>query len=654
MSKPDQFLPHGFLRVGAGVPVVTVADPQNNVGSMLGLVRRAEEEGVQLLVFPELCVTGYTCADLFHQDALLSAAEEEVQRFLAATSTSPILLLFGAPVPAGNRLLNCALAAQSGKLLAAVPKSFMPGYNEFYEERWFASPEGLAEVDVSYAGHHVPLSKDVLFDAGSGVTVGVEICEDLWVPVPPSSRLALEGATVLCNLSASNDIIGKREYRTELVRSQSGRCVAAYIYAAAGVSESTTDVVFDGHCLIAEDGVLLAESERFSREPALLAADVDVDRLRNERRKLTTFHDGGPRDSAARAASRKTFFLGPSTAQDGRNRLRRFVDPKPFVPSDPATRDRRCKDILSIQTAGLAKRLEKTQSKTAIIGISGGLDSTLALLVTGRTFDLISRPRTGIVGVTMPGFGTSKGTKNNAVSLMKSLGITAREIPITEACLKHFQDIGHDPAVHDVVFENVQARERTQILMDLANKMNGLVVGTGDLSELALGWSTYNGDHMSMYGVNAGIPKTLVRHLVSWVAEHEATEQARATLRNVLETPITPELLPTDVSGNIRQKTEELVGPYELHDFFLYHMVRYGAPPPKILFLAEQAFSGAYSADTIRRWLVVFLERFFSQQFKRSCLPDGPKVGSISLSPRGDWRMPSDADVRAWVEDLRA
>ena len=676
MKRGNGFEQYGFFKVAAASPQVMPADPAANGGYILEAMEKAHREGARLLVLPELCITGYTCGDLFHQHTLLEAAEEGVRSILAQTAGFPLVTILGAPIPVGNRLFNSGVVIQGGKVMGIVPKQYLPNYKEFYEERWFASGIDTEGLRILYAGFEVPFGRDLLFrlEGDPRFIFGVEICEDLWSVHPPSSELSREGALILCNLSASNEVIGKNLYRRDLVRMQSARCVAAYLYAGSGVLESTTDLVFGGSTFIAENGVILAEGKRFSRQLELVVTEVDLDRLLAERRLLTPFMDREKRSTgfpyrivpipelpsgtgelqAAMGSGSSYHEIGPqdgSPSQDPERFLRK-IDPYPFVPSNPAERDERCEEIFAIQTAGLARRIEYTKSETAVVGISGGLDSTLALLVTARTFDLLGIPRKQILAVTMPGFGTTDDTYQNALRLMRALKVHSREIDIKAACLKHFEDIGHDPKVHDTTYENVQARERTQILMDLANKHRGLVVGTGDLSELALGWCTYNGDHMSMYAVNSGIPKTLVRYLVQWIADHVSEGSAREVLHRILTTPITPELLPPDPHGRIQQKTEDIVGPYELHDFFLYHFLRYGAPPEKILFLAGAAFADRYDQGTLRKWLEMFLKRFFSQQYKRSCVPDGPKVGSINLSPRGDWRMPSDASAAAWLERI--
>jgi NAD+ synthase (glutamine-hydrolysing) len=653
MAKLD----YGFFRTaGASLPL-RVADPAYNAEHIVDVMKQAEAEDTRLLVLPELCITGYTCADLFHQDALLAAAENSLKRILSATKDRDVIAVLGLPVALENQLFNCAAVIQRGALLGLVPKSYLPGYGEFYEERWFSPASALRRRSVTFAEREVPIGTDLLFRAEGNdeIIFGVEICEDLWVLSPPSTALARGGAVLICNISGSNEIISKHLYRRDLVKVQSARCCAGYIYAGTGVLESTTDLVFGGPVMVAENGIILAEGRRFSRKTELVICDIDADRLLNTRRRLTSFMEGPGMPPEAEGRFRFVNFALPGKPLE---KPRREIDPHPFVPADPKTRDERCEEIFAIQTAGLAKRLEHTRCKTAVIGVSGGLDSTLALLVTVKTFDLLEIPREGIIALTMPGFGTTDRTYTNAVELIKALSVTLREVDIRPSCAQHFKDIGHDPSVHDVTYENVQARERTRILMDIANKHGGLVIGTGDLSELALGWCTYNGDHMSMYGVNVSIPKTLVKYLVAWAADNVADEKTRLLLVSVMDTPISPELLPPDEAGKIKQKTEDILGPYEVHDFFLYHFFRYGAPPDKILFLARRAFrdlpakDAPYTEKNLRDWLRVFLRRFFSQQFKRSCIPDGPKVGTISLSPRGDWRLPSDADAAVWLERL--
>lgn len=636
---------YGFIRVAAAVPEVKVADCRFNRLQIEGLLRRAQAAGAQLVCFPELSLTGYTCGDLFHQELLLDEAAANLAVLLEQTEPIPVTGIVGMPLARQGKVFNTAVVFRQGKVLGAVPKTFLPNYGEFYEKRWFAPASDALSDTVTLGGQPVPFGTDLLFTAQNGrVTFGVEICEDLWTPVPPSSHQAMQGAQVLFNLSASDEVIGKYEYVAGLVRQQSARCVAAYVYASAGFGESTTDLVFAGNGLIAENGTLLARGERFSLHEQLVTADIDIDRLDADRRRLTTFGE------RAASGGEKPFRRISFELSDTQSGLCRQVNPYPFVPAEPEMQ-LRCEEIFAIQVNGLAKRMLHTHCDHLVVGISGGLDSTLALLVCVRTCDKLAIPRKQITGITMPGFGTTDRTYQNALDLMHSLGVTVREIPIREACEQHFRDIGHSPEVHDVTYENAQARERTQILMDVANQSNGLVVGTGDLSELALGWATYNGDQMSMYGVNAGIPKTLVRYLVRWVADTWADKASAATLHDILDTPVSPELLPAGEDGTIAQRTEDIVGPYELHDFFLYYMIRFGFRPAKIYFLAQHAFDGVYPPEVIKKWLNTFLRRFFSQQFKRSCMPDGPKVGTINLSPRGDWRMPSDASAQAWLDE---
>jgi len=645
--------PFGFLRVAAACPPVTVADPERNADSTLDFVTRAAERGAQVIVLPELGLTGYTCGDLFFSlTTLVGGAERALERVLRDTARRSVVVALGLPVLQGGRLFNAAAILQAGRVLGVVPKTFLPGYREYYEERWFSSSREARESEVRLAGQTAPFGTDLLFrlPEDPGVTLAVEICEDLWAPIPPSSRHAVAGATVVLNPSASNDLVAKAEYRRELVRQQSGRTLSAYVYANAGVHESTTDLVFGGHLLVAENGVLLAEGERFRRNGDLVVTDVDVERLRVERARQTTFADAVHGATAAY----RTVVLAPVPAPQP-HRLVRAVDPHPFVPAEPQALDERCREVFSIQTAGLARRIEHVGVKRVVLGLSGGLDSTLALLVCTRTLDLLGLPRAGILAVTMPGFGTTARTLESARRLAAAAGAELREIDIRPACEQHIRDIGLDPKDREsATYQNLQARERTQVLMDLANKESGIVVGTGDLSEIALGWATFAGDHIAMYGVNAGVPKTLVRRLVEWVSAHHAREAERELLRAVLETPVSPELVPPAKDGAIAQKTEDLVGPYELHDFFLFCLLRWGAGPRKTLFLAEHAFAGRYDAATLRHWLAVFLRRFFAQQWKRSVMPDGPKVGSVSLSPRGDWRMPSDALPGAWLRELEA
>ena len=633
----------GFIKVAAGTPKIRVADCRYNAEQIFTMMREADKQGVKVLCLPELCLTGYTCGDLFLQDTLLCGAEEGLQTILEATRNLDMVTVLGLPVRCkwDNKLYNCAAVIQSGEILGLVPKTYLPNYGEFYEQRWFASGAGV-ETSVDLCGETVDMDAAGLFacEKVPNLVLGVEICEDLWATEPPSARLARGGATVILNLSASNELVGKSGYRRNLVVGQSGRLVCGYVYADAGEGESTTDLVFTGHNMIAENGALLAE-RRFAT--GLTISEIDVDRLAYERRRMTTFN--GQRQADLWRAS----FSLPLEE----TRLTRAVSPAPFVPADAEDRAERCNEILKIAALGLKKRLEHTGARTAVVGLSGGLDSTLAILITAVAMKLLDRPASDIIAVTMPCFGTTDRTRDNAVELAERLGATLKRIDIGSAVKVHFKDIGQSMEDHSVTFENGQARERTQVLMDIANQNGGLVIGTGDLSELALGWATYNGEHMSMYGVNAGIPKTLVRHLVAFVSDDKGSEDPRlsAVLDDILDTPVSPELLPA-IEGKISQKTEDLVGPYELHDFFLYYAIRWGFPPRKVFRLAEHALGRTYDRATILKWLNSFYRRFFTQQFKRSCLPDGPKVGSVTLSPRGDWRMPSDAVAALWLEEL--
>ena len=630
----------GFIKVAALTPKVTVADTQANRKEICRLMDEAEAKGVKILVFPELCITGYTCGDLFYQQVLLREAKKELLAIAKYTQRKDYLAFVGLPLEYNGKLYNVAAAVTQGKVLGLVPKTHIPNYNEFYERRHFASgmkqpvPVALDEDTV------VPMGTRVLFQCRQmpELKIGAEICEDVWAPNPPGVEHALAGATLLVNLSASDETTGKDMYRKSLVTGQSGRLICGYVYCSAGDGESTQDVVYSGHNLIAENGTLLAESRRFCNES--IYTELDMIRLNEERRRMSTF-----------MTSDESYINVEFSLKEEKTELTRFVDPAPFVPGNKADREKRCEEIFMIQAMGLKKRLEHTHAATAVVGISGGLDSTLALLVMVKAFDLIGKDHKDIVAVTMPGFGTTDRTYDNAVSLIKSLGATFREVSIVDSVRVHFKDIGQDEAVHDVTYENGQARERTQILMDIANKSGGMVIGTGDMSELALGWATYNGDHMSMYGVNASVPKTLVRHLVCYYADTCADETLQKVLYDVLDTPVSPELLPPE-DGKISQKTEDIVGPYELHDFFLYYILRFGCTPKKIYRLANYAFAGTYDTETIQKWLKTFYRRFFSQQFKRSCLPDGPKVGTVAVSPRGDLRMPSDASARVWMEEL--
>ena len=636
---------YGFVKVAAAVPRVKVADCKFNSERLEGLITIAEGKGVQILTFPEMCITGYTCGDLFAQQLLLEQAEMALIQILNSTRQLDIISILGMPVVVNSTVINAALVIQKGKILGVVPKTYLPNYKEFYEQRWFTSALQVSENSVRLCGQIVPMGNNLLFETAE-TTFGIEICEDLWATVPPSSSLALQGAEIIFNLSADDEGIGKHNYLCSLISQQSARCISGYVFSSSGFGESTTDVVFAGNGLIYENGYLLARSERFCMEEQLIINEIDVECIRAERRVNTTFAANKANCPGKEAVRISTEFVNSKDLN-----LTRTFNPHPFVPQGNELNSR-CEEIFSIQIAGLAQRLLHTGAKTAVIGISGGLDSTLALLVCVKTFDKLGLSRKDILGITMPGFGTTDRTYHNAIDLMNSLGVSIREISIREACIQHFKDIGHDLNIHDVTYENSQARERTQILMDIANQTWGMVIGTGDLSELALGWATYNGDHMSMYGVNAGIPKTLVKHLVQWVAENGMDETSKATLLDIVDTPISPELIPADENGEIKQKTEDLVGPYELHDFFLYYFLRFGFRPSKIYFLAQTAFSGVYDDETIKKWLQTFFRRFFNQQFKRSCLPDGPKVGSISISPRGDWRMPSDASSAAWLKEI--
>ena len=637
----------GFVTVAAGTPKIRVADCRYNAEQIFTLMREADKQGVKVLALPELCLTGYTCGDLFLQETLLQGAEEGLKTILEATKNLDMITAVGLPVRDRwhNKLYNCAAVIQKGEILGLVPKTYVPNYGEFYEQRWFASSDGPRGVDDDFelCGQSVCLNSNGVFacDSVPDLVIGVEICEDLWAPEPPSTSLARRGATIILNLSASNETVGKAAYRRSLVTGQSGRLVCGYVYADAGEGESTTDLVFVGHNLIAENGTLLSE-RRFAT--GLTISEIDVQKLTAERRRMNTFTFPAEGEDVWRMS-----FDLPVT----KTRLTRHISPTPFVPEDAESREARCSEILCIAALGLKKRLEHTGAKTAVVGLSGGLDSTLAVLITALAMQMLDRPSSDIIAVTMPCFGTTDRTKSNAVLLAERLGATLRTVDISNSVRSHFRDIGHDPEDHSVTYENAQARERTQVLMDIANATGGLVIGTGDLSELALGWCTYNGDHMSNYAVNAGIPKTLVRHLVSFISDDKESEDPKLStvLTDILDTPVSPELLPA-VQGQISQKTEDLVGPYELHDFFLYYAIRWGFGPRKVLRLAEQAFAGKYDRPVLLKWLRNFYRRFFSQQFKRSCLADGPKVGSVALSPRGDWRMPSDACAALWQEEL--
>lgn len=641
---------YGFIKVASAVPSVKVADCDYNTDQIIQLITEAEKNNVSIVVFPEASITSYTAEDLFQQRLLLNSAIENLDRICVECENFDTVAIVGMPLEISDNLYNVAVVVAGGRIWGIVPKTFMPNYGEFYDKRWFSSSRELKQNNIELCGQEVPIGIHLIFNT-ENVNFAVEICEDLWTPVPPSSMHALNGAEIIFNLSASNETTGKHLYRRSLISQQSARCISGYVYASAGNGESTTDIVFSGSSLIAEYGTILAEGERFSFENQLIMADIDVERLRNDRLKNKSFTTTEYNNFGI-SEYRKIKIDIPH--RDNKNRifsLNRWINPTPFVPSVDDL-DERCSEIFSIQVGGLAKRLLHVNSNKVVLGVSGGLDSTLALLVLVKTFDKLNIPRRNIIGITMPGFGTTDRTYNNAVSLMKSLGVGSNEISIKDAVIQHFKDIGHDVNIHDVTYENSQARERTQILMDYANKVNGLVIGTGDLSELALGWCTYNGDHMSMYAVNTSIPKTLVRTLVKWVAENQIDEDSKNILYDIIDTPISPELLPANDNGEIVQFTEDTVGPYILHDFFLYNMMRFGFEPKKIYFLAQHAFKGEFSDEIILQWLKVFYKRFFTQQFKRSCMPDGPKVGSINLSPRGDWRMVSDASYNIWLKQL--
>ena len=634
----------GFLKVAAAVPHVRVGDCDFNAERMAAMADEAAQRGVEIVAFPELALTAYTCGDLLLQPALLDAADEALARLVRDTRKLPLTMIAGAPLRHAQTLYNCAVVFTQGRILGVVPKTYIPDYTEFYENRWFASGAGISEETIPVAGQAADFGAGLTFEV-NGTEFGVELCEDLWTAVPPSSHMALSGAKVIFNLSASPEAVGKHAYLRQLVAQQSARTIGGYVYCSAGFGESSTDLVFAGNGIIAENGKILREAKRFVLEEQLVVADLDIERLEFERLRNTSFRVN--EGAAENTVIEMEIPEGLRAAA-----LDRDIDPMPFVPKDETHRNERCEEIFRIQSHGLAQRMVHTRSEKAVVGISGGLDSTLALLVTVRAFDRLGLDRRGIVGITMPGFGTTGRTYGNALTLMRGLGVTAREIPIRAACEQHFRDIGLPENDRSTTYENAQARERTQILMDVANREGALVVGTGDLSELALGWATYNGDQMSMYGVNASVPKTLVRHIVEWYAAHCAEGSVREVLCDVAATPVSPELLPADAEGGIAQKTEELVGPYELHDFFLYRFVRQGFSPAKILFLAERAFGRRYDRATILRWMKPFFSRFFSQQFKRSAMPDGPKVGSVALSPRGDWRMPSDASAAVWLAEI--
>lgn len=632
---------HGFVKVAAATPDIRVADVAYNVKSICDTLDRAAAENAKIIVLPELCVTGYTCGDLFAHDVLLAGAREGIRKIAGHCRDIDALVFVGMPLAVEGELYNVAAAINRGRILGLVTKTFLPNYGEFYEMRQFR--EGPEETRyIEFLGEKVPFGPQILFvsEKMSELIVSAEICEDVWSPVPPSIEAAREGAVIIVNCSASDETIGKARYRRSLIEGQSARLIAGYVYANAGEGESTADLVFGGHNLIAENGTVLREGERFHNH--VICAEIDVRRLASERRKNTTF----------KSAKDRRLVRVPFRIEEKKTRLTRCFPSRPFVPADAREREQRCEEILAIQAMGLKKRIAHTRARSAVVGISGGLDSTLALLVTARAFDMLGMDRSGIIAVTMPCFGTTDRTYNNACLMSRKLGADLREVRIADSVVSHFRDIGHDMEDHSVTYENAQARERTQVLMDIANKEGGMVIGTGDMSELALGWATYNGDHMSMYGVNASVPKTLVRHLVQYCADTAKDRELQAVLRDVLDTPVSPELLPPK-DGQIAQKTEDLVGPYELHDFYLYYFLRFGYEPSKIYRIACRAFDGEYDRTVIYRWLETFCRRFFAQQFKRSCLPDGPKVGTVALSPRGDWRMPSDACAAVWLEDLQ-
>lgn len=634
----------GFVRVGAVVPKLKVADTEFNCNEIIKQIEVASNNKIQIVIFPELCVTGYTCQDLFEQDTLLEEAEKSLDKILEYTNNLDIICIIGMPIKAENQLFNTAVVIQKGKILGIVPKTFIPNYGEFYEKRWFASSKNANKKEIEILGQKIPFGIDLLFKdkENNEICFGIEICEDIWAVEPPSNKLALLGANIIFNLSASNEVIGKKEYRRELVKMQSAKTISGYVYCSSGVNESTSDVVFSGGSMIFENGSCLANNQRFDFESNMIFTEIDTKRLANDRRKNISFM-GNPIDLEYREIE--------INIPDNIESLTREYSKTPFVPEDKKKISEICEEILNIQSYGLAKRLLHTNINKTVIGISGGLDSTLAFLVIIKAYEILNLPKENIIAITMPGFGTTSRTHNNSMKLINEYGATFREINITKSSLQHFEDIGHDKNIKDVTYENAQARERTKILMDIANKENGLVVGTGDLSELALGWCTYNGDHMSMYAVNTSIPKTLVKYIIKWVAGN-SKEECKNIINDILDTPISPELLPPDEKGNIEQKTEEQVGPYILHDFFLYHFLRYGAEPKKIYILACKTFKQDFKEEEIKHWLQVFIKKFFTQQFKRNCMPDGPKVGTVSLSPRGDLRMPSDASYNIWLNNF--
>lgn len=653
MSITKQWSQFGYFRVASASPEIVLANPTKNAEAINSLIREAYNAGVDAVLFPELCLTGYTCGDLFLQKTLVQSSMEALGLVTAYTKNKSIFAIIGCVIVIDDRLFNTSACIANGKVIGIVPKTFLPSTGEFYEERWFSSAEDLTQTEITlpFQTDPIPIGVDLLFQNKTrpDLTFGIEICEDLWTNTPPSNNLTLAGANLIFNPSASPEIVGKADYRRSLVANQSARCLCAYAYASSGATESTSDLVYSGHCMLSENGRIIAENERFQFEDSLIMGDIDLQLLRHERLHNSSFSRTGHYAKNYRKITFKT-----SIGKKSKGELLRERDPYPFVPRDPEHLDKNAEEIFNIQTTGLARRLRHVGCKNVVIGISGGLDSTLALLVTVQAFDRLGYDRKGIEAITMPGLGTTSRTKSNAEKLIDDLGLTKRVISIKAAVKKHFKDIGHPEDLHDVTYENSQARERTQILMDVANQVGGFVVGTGDLSESALGWCTFNGDHMSMYHVNSGVPKTLVQFLIKYVAENEFQQdsQTYTVLLDILNTPISPELLPTDAKGKIAQKTEDTIGPYELHDFFLFHMVRHGYEPNKILFLAENDFEGEYNKKTIKKWLTKFLWRFFNSQYKRNACPDGPKVGSVALSPRGDWRMPSDASVQAWIDSL--
>ncbi|MBI2064693.1 MAG: NAD(+) synthase [Candidatus Yanofskybacteria bacterium] len=640
---------HGFIRVAAAVPKMKVGDIDYNVAQILEFAKKASDKGSSITVFPELSITGYTMGDLFHQQLVIEKSKEALNRIAKSSRNLKSLILVGLPIAFEGKLFNSAAIISKGKILGLVPKTHIPNYKEFYEERWFASGYDLYDKEVEISAHMVPIGTDLLFRIKNSpeIVLGVEICEDLWVPIPPSSFQTVRGATIIANLSASNDLIAKADYRKNLVAQQSARGICGYIYTSCGVHESTTDVVFGGHAIIAENGSILAESKRFQLDGELVLSEIDIQHLISDRERTSSFNG-----SVDKAEKKNFRFIDFDLNIPPPQILNRYIDSTPFVPSNPTEKDKRAEEIFSIQAIGLVKRLNQSGIKRIVLGLSGGLDSTLALLVAVKAFKLLNLPLKNIYAYTMPGFGTTKRTKSNAVKLAEALGTTLEEIDITKGAYGHLKEIGHDGKNQDLTFQNVQARYRTLILMDKANFIGGLVLGTGDLSEIALGWCTFNGDQISHYNVNASIPKTLVKHLVNWVSEQKDFKEAHKILTDIIDTPISPELI-KNKGNEISQKTEELIGPYELHDFFLYHFIRWNSSPAKILFLANKVFAKKYKPDIIKKWLIVFVTRFFQNQWKRSVMPDGPKVGSVALSPRGDWRMPSDAEAKLWLKELR-